>query len=653
MEKETLISWVTAAQNGNENALNSLFSATYEDIYYFALKTIKNPDLASDITQETYITIFKSIKGLNDPAAFLPWSRRIAYRHCLQYFDKKQDVLVDEDEDGNTIFDTLADDDKDFIPHEALDKDDFKKTVLAIIDTLSEEQRSAVLMYYFEELSVSEIAEIQGVSEGTIKSRLNYARKAIKAAVEDYENKNNIKLHSFGLLPLLGWVFSADKAVTTPPVGLTAAISAATSGAAAATVSATATAAATSNTATAFASTAVKASASLGVKIASIAAAVSVAIVGGTAAIIISQNDDKASSQIEESDDDGKNNAGENNPSTPDFSTPDKDGYESDTLIPYQIQADMKDEFIGFADKNAKIIVTKDSGGLLHFYFLEDGSPTNAPANVVDYGYNEHEFYYKDNTGTYHFVDKNGNTISCSQITGEPINWGKESLGSSYLLITKDENNSLFYTTFNSDGTAEHENEPLVIFDQKNSKSYNSADKIICSEGDYHRIYIEVNGTLLTRDNVFLWHLSEPSQFYSYSVLENYDKIIAYGYDYSNTTPLYSLKDDQNHIYYNYTGNSNDVVPINLPDGYTVSNIKKAVFADTTVIMFNDGSVYHCKLTHDNKGINLIKNDELSNLGKGGKIKDIYASHHQDIECDIRVLMDDNVLYKAILTPEE
>ena len=65
-------------------------------------------------------------------------------------------------------------------------------------------------MYYYDELSVNQIAEIQGVTPGTVKSRLNYARKSIKAAVESYEDKNQIKLHSVGILPLLLWLFGQD-----------------------------------------------------------------------------------------------------------------------------------------------------------------------------------------------------------------------------------------------------------------------------------------------------------------------------------------------------------------------------------------------------------------------------------------------------------
>jgi hypothetical protein len=59
---------------------------------------------------------------------------------------------------------------------------------------------------------VKQIAEIQGVSEGTVKSRLKYARDAVKAAVEQYEKKTGVKLHCKGVVPLLLWMFKEYKA---------------------------------------------------------------------------------------------------------------------------------------------------------------------------------------------------------------------------------------------------------------------------------------------------------------------------------------------------------------------------------------------------------------------------------------------------------
>lgn len=207
MEREELIRTVTAAQNGDSEALNTLFNAFYNDVYYFALKTVKDDDLACDITQETFVEIINTLEKLEEPVAFVSWMKKITYHQCTRYFKKKKDVLVDEDEDGNTVFDTLTEERAEFIPDEALDKEDFRQTIMSMIDKLSDEQRAAVMMYYFDELTVKQIAEIQDVSEGTVKSRLSYARKSIKGSVEEYEKKNNIKLHSFAFLPLLLWLF--------------------------------------------------------------------------------------------------------------------------------------------------------------------------------------------------------------------------------------------------------------------------------------------------------------------------------------------------------------------------------------------------------------------------------------------------------------
>lgn len=210
MERELLVGLVTRAQSGDSAAIEELFASFYNDVYYFALKTLKDSDLACDITQETFLEIINTIGNLKEPAAFVTWMKQITYHQCTRYFKKKKDSLVGEDEDGNTIFDTLADESPDSIPAEVYEKEEFRNTILGIINELTEEQRSAVMMYYFDELSVGQIAEIQGVSDGTVKSRLNYARKALKKSVESYEKKHNIKLHSFSFLPLFLLFFGKD-----------------------------------------------------------------------------------------------------------------------------------------------------------------------------------------------------------------------------------------------------------------------------------------------------------------------------------------------------------------------------------------------------------------------------------------------------------
>lgn len=300
MEKEQLVSLVTKAQQGDNEALNCLFNEFYNDLYYFALKTVKDDETALDVTQESFVEIINTLGNLKEPAAFVTWAKQITYHQCTRYFKKKKDVLVDEDEEGNTVFDTLKEEKAEFIPDEALDKADFKKTVMGILDELSEEQRSAVMMYYFDEMSVKQIAEIQGVSEGTVKSRLNYARKAIKNSVEEYEKKHNIKLHAIPFFPFLKWIFDGMFEGSLP----TASAEIIAEGVGAATGT-TVTVATTTATATTVATTSTAGAVGLGAKIAAmpivtkvIAGVVAAAIVigGGTTAVLLSQKDNTPTS---------------------------------------------------------------------------------------------------------------------------------------------------------------------------------------------------------------------------------------------------------------------------------------------------------------------------------------------------------------------
>lgn len=221
LQQDELFKLVTDAQNGDNDALGTLFEAYYDSVYHFALNTVKDENLAENITQETCVEVMNTITNLRDPLAFNSWLRRITYHQCTRYFKKRKDVLVDENEDGETIFDTLQEDSIEALPEEVLEKKDLQKIIRDLIDTLPEEQRSAMMLYYHDELSIKEIADIQGVPEGTIKSRLNYGRKALMASVNDYEKKNNIKLHAIPFFPLFSLLFK-NESVATMPAGFVA-----------------------------------------------------------------------------------------------------------------------------------------------------------------------------------------------------------------------------------------------------------------------------------------------------------------------------------------------------------------------------------------------------------------------------------------------
>ena len=238
--KQKLTELVIKAQAGDQNALNDLIGACYEDLYFFAYQTVKDPDTASDIIQDSCISIITNLSKLQSPEAFSVWVRNITYNHCAMHFRKTKEVQPLETEDGESILDSLPDESEGSLPEQVVEDKEFQKTMQDMLDSLPGEQRSAMMLYYYEKLSVKQIAEVFETSEGTIKSRLNYGRKAMKGKVEEYEKKNGVRLHS-SLLPLfLLWMFRGTKESlpkATMPVLLGASSAAATgaAGAAAAT----------------------------------------------------------------------------------------------------------------------------------------------------------------------------------------------------------------------------------------------------------------------------------------------------------------------------------------------------------------------------------------------------------------------------------
>ena len=298
MAKQDLSPLVLAAQRGDQQALSDLLEASYRDLYFYAYQTVKNEDLAADITQESCLEIISTISQLREPNAFVVWARRITYHQCTRFFRESKEVTVEANEEGETIFDQIPDENEGVLPEQVqLDKE-FRATMQQLLDELPAQQRTALMLYYYEKLSVSQIAQIQDATEGTVKSRLNYGRKAVKAKVEEYEKKTGLRLHSIAPLPLLLFFLfgrqsaaaMASASLGSVPAVLSGSIAAGAGTAAgtAATGAAAGTAAATGTAVTTGADAAAAATGiSLGTKIAAGAVAAAVCIGGAIGGIAL------------------------------------------------------------------------------------------------------------------------------------------------------------------------------------------------------------------------------------------------------------------------------------------------------------------------------------------------------------------------------
>lgn len=203
MEQEKLIALVKKAQGGDSTAMERLLAHAHTAVSYQCRKFMNTPEDAEDMTQEVLLVIYQKLDSLADPAAFNGWVKRIAATRCMNAVSRTHvELQFAEDEDGNSFLDTIEELDKQKIPDAAMDDAETARMVVELIDALPEAQRICTYLYYYDELSIKEIAELTTATENTVKSRLNYARKAIKEGVLDHEKKG-VKLYGLSPLPFL------------------------------------------------------------------------------------------------------------------------------------------------------------------------------------------------------------------------------------------------------------------------------------------------------------------------------------------------------------------------------------------------------------------------------------------------------------------
>lgn len=212
MEKDDIKKLVLQAAQGNKAAFGALYEETGRTVYFSCLKLLGDPQLAEDITQETYLTALQKLGTLAQPENFPTWVNRIGINLCKMHF-RNNSAPEDNSEE---IIEEIPD--EGLIPEEYVSNDAKRKIIMDIIDTvLTEEQRRSVILYYFDMLTVPEIAEVMNCTTGTVTSRLSAARKKIKEAVLIYEENNNDRLHAVVPVFILSKLLNKEASNTVLP----------------------------------------------------------------------------------------------------------------------------------------------------------------------------------------------------------------------------------------------------------------------------------------------------------------------------------------------------------------------------------------------------------------------------------------------------
>ncbi len=314
-EKERINGLIARIQSGDKSAFDEFYKLTSPKAYFIALKITQNEHDAEDILQDSYIKALEKLDEMDASQNVMSWFCRIVANKSKNLVKSKK-PLVFEGEDEN-FFEDIPEDKAEFCPEESLNQEELRLEVMAAIDELTDEKRACIMMMYFGEMSVKEIAESIEVPESTVKNRLYTARKDLK---NKFEKSGNV-LYGAALGGVLIWALqktsvtasaafaaSAASANILAGIGASAVYSAVTTASAAAT-----TVAATATTATASSATT---AAATGTGIAAKAAALSVAqkvavgiaatavVGGGTAGVVTvvkNNNQAETTAYVEES----------------------------------------------------------------------------------------------------------------------------------------------------------------------------------------------------------------------------------------------------------------------------------------------------------------------------------------------------------------
>jgi RNA polymerase sigma factor (sigma-70 family) len=185
--------------------LEQIYNEAYKAVYWTAMAFMKNEADAEDIVQDTFVALIESYDSIKDKSKVTSWLKKTAANKCLDRIKlSKTDTMEDE------FFEGVEAVPEDFLPDSIVESEDARKIVMNIINnSLSDDIRRTLILFYFDEMSIKEIAVLLGVPEGTVSRRLNFARNKIKKEVEKYEKDKDTKLYGMAI-PFLTKLFMKE-----------------------------------------------------------------------------------------------------------------------------------------------------------------------------------------------------------------------------------------------------------------------------------------------------------------------------------------------------------------------------------------------------------------------------------------------------------
>jgi RNA polymerase sigma-70 factor (ECF subfamily) len=158
---------VLRCQKRDESAFRELVNRWEPRLYYYLRRVVESDSAVWDVLQETWLAVFQHIRRLEDPRKFPAWLYQIAHNKAVSMFRKESKYTQITDEQLSDHYEN------NFVFHYELEQ---VEAIHELLAKLKLAHREVITLYFLEGFSISEMAQIIGISEGTVKSRLYYAK---------------------------------------------------------------------------------------------------------------------------------------------------------------------------------------------------------------------------------------------------------------------------------------------------------------------------------------------------------------------------------------------------------------------------------------------------------------------------------------------
>jgi RNA polymerase sigma-70 factor (ECF subfamily) len=181
-------------QRGDRDAFALLVKRYNKQVYNFVLRQLRAPALCEDVTQDVFMRLVQNAQEFKHEARFSTWLYAIARNLCIDQLRRLQhrrhpslDQPTSADGEGRTLGDTIAAQHPSSSTERSAASSEMQASIVTAVDSLPDEQREVFLLREIADLPFRDIAEITGVSENTVKSRMRYALDRLKLALSEFE----------------------------------------------------------------------------------------------------------------------------------------------------------------------------------------------------------------------------------------------------------------------------------------------------------------------------------------------------------------------------------------------------------------------------------------------------------------------------------